>query len=66
MLNNFFEMEFIMENTKQERLLAYTLSTPLNSEALGLVTGGAHPGANASTRVVITGDHSAPDLVVEL
>lgn len=55
-----------MENVQQERVLAYTISTPLDQRLLTEVTGGANPGPSASARVVITGDYTAPDVVVEL
>ncbi len=55
-----------MENMQQERVLAYTISTPLDRCLLTEVTGGANPAPSPSARVVITGDHTAPDVVLEL
>jgi hypothetical protein len=55
-----------MEKNKQERVLAYTLSTPINQQELAQVTGGSNANGNWSGRVVITGDHTAPDVVIEI
>jgi len=55
-----------MKKNKQERVLAYTLSTPIDQQELAQVTGGANPVGNVSGRVVITGDHTSPDVVVEI
>lgn len=55
-----------MEKNKQERVLAYMLSTPINHQELAQVTGGASTQGHSSARVVITGDHTAPDVVVEI
>ncbi len=53
-----------MENIQSERVLAYTVSTPLDQDVLEQVTGGANP--NPSARVVLTGDHTAPDVIIEM
>lgn len=48
----------------QERVLAYQIATPITEEALAHVAGGAQN--NCSARVVLTGDHTAPDVVIEI
>lgn len=55
-----------MEKNKQERVLAYTVATPINQQELAQVTGGANASGGSSARVVITGDHTAPDVIVEV
>ncbi len=55
-----------MEIVKQERVLAYTVAIPLDQHLLEQVSGGASPSPSPSARVILTGDHSAPDVVIEI
>lgn len=54
-----------MKNTEQERALAYTLSIPLSQALLTEIAGGAQAHSGASARMILTGDHTAPDVIFE-
>lgn len=52
-----------MEKKNNDRVLAYQVATSLNQEVLSQVSGGAQ--TNSSVRVVLTGDHTSPDVVIQ-
>ena len=54
-----------MDNTTTERSLGYCLATPIQESQIDQVSGGGDASMGKFPHIVVTGDSSSPDVVIE-